>query len=140
MSGFEVVGKVLDAIPLLVSALKHYQRVMKTIPLARRRAEVMQFLALALSTEQLILRNTCETLLAEINLEDMIHLLAEPFGPLWQDPYIKALVERRLYHSLKDFETLVYSMKEAVEEIRSKLGLGPYFKVSPIPNSGSFSL
>ncbi|KAI0546406.1 hypothetical protein F4679DRAFT_557803 [Xylaria curta] len=130
MSGFEVVGIVLGAIPLLVSALEHYERGMKTIQIMRRRAKVMHSLATALSTEQTILRNTCETLLGGIiDPKDMKPLLAEPFGPLWQDPDTKALVERRLDHTLKDFKTLVYSMKEAVEEIRSKLGLGPDFEI-----------
>ncbi|KAI1746748.1 hypothetical protein F4782DRAFT_544038 [Xylaria castorea] len=130
MSGFEVVGIVLGAIPLLVSALEHYERGMKTIQIIRRRAKVMHSLATALSTEQTILRNTCETLLGGIiDSEDMKPLLAEPFGPLWQDPDTKALVERRLDHTLKDFKALVYSMKEAVEEIRSKLGLGPDFEI-----------
>ncbi|KAI0430260.1 hypothetical protein F5Y09DRAFT_308002 [Xylaria sp. FL1042] len=82
----------------------------------------MHSLATALSTEQTILRNTCETLLGGIiDLKDMKPLLAEPFGPLWQDPDTKALVERRLDHTLNDFEALVRSMNEAVEEIRSKL-------------------
>ncbi|KAF2972357.1 hypothetical protein GQX73_g1353 [Xylaria multiplex] len=58
-------------------------------------------------------------------------LLTEPFGPLWQDPNTKALVERRLDHTLKDFKALVHSMKETVEETRLKLGLGPDFEVAP---------
>ncbi|KAI0096018.1 hypothetical protein GGR51DRAFT_52355 [Nemania sp. FL0031] len=126
MSGFEVVGVVLGSIPLLISALEHYERGMQTIQLVRRRAKVMHSLATALSTEQTILRNTCETLLAGIiDPEDLAPLLTEPFGPLWQDPDTKARVERRLDHTLKDFKALVYSMQEAVEEIRLKLGLGP---------------
>ncbi|KAI0913261.1 hypothetical protein F4823DRAFT_578687 [Ustulina deusta] len=130
MSGFEVVGIVLGAIPLLISALEHYERGIKTIQIVRRRAKVMHSLATALSTEQTILRNTCETLLGGIiDAKDMKPLLAEPFGPLWQDPDTKALVERRLDHTLKDFKVLVQSMKEAVEEIRSKLGLGPDFEI-----------
>ncbi|KAI0438563.1 hypothetical protein F4803DRAFT_534540 [Xylaria telfairii] len=126
MSGFEVVGVVLGTIPLLVSALERYERGIKTIQIVRRRAKVMHSLATALSTEQTILRNTCETLLGGIiDPKNMKPLLAEPFGPLWQDPDTKALIERRLDHTLKDFKALVHSMEEAVEEIRSKLGLGP---------------
>ncbi|KAI0513266.1 hypothetical protein F5B22DRAFT_611877 [Xylaria bambusicola] len=130
MSGFEVVGIVLGAIPLLISALEHYESGIKTIQIVRRRAKVMHSLATALSTEQTILRNTCETLLGGIiDPKDMQPLLAEPFGPLWQDPDTKAVVERRLDHTLKDFKALVHSMKEAVEEIQSKLGLGPDFEM-----------
>ncbi|KAI1121421.1 hypothetical protein F5Y10DRAFT_256363 [Nemania abortiva] len=126
MSGFEVIGVVLGTIPLLISAFEHYERGIQTIQIVRRRAKVMHSLAAALSTEQTILRNTCETLLAGIvNPEDLGPLLAEPFGPLWQDPDTRARVERRLDHTLKDFKALVHSMQEAVEEIRSKLSLGP---------------
>ncbi|RYC64704.1 hypothetical protein CHU98_g1520 [Xylaria longipes] len=125
MSGFEVVGIVLGSIPLLFSALEHYERGIKTIQIVRRRAKVMHSLATALSTERTILRNTCETLLGGIiDPKDMKPLLAEPFGPLWQDPDTKVLVERRLDHTLNDFKALVHSMEEVVEEIRSKLGRG----------------
>ncbi|KAI1365123.1 hypothetical protein F5Y08DRAFT_328246 [Xylaria arbuscula] len=124
MSGFEVVGIVLGAIPLLISALEHYERGVKTIQVFRRNAKVMHTLATALSTEQTILRNTCETLLSGIiDPRDMKPLLADPFGPMWQDPDTQALIERRLDHTMKDFRVLIYSMRQAVEEMRVKLGL-----------------
>ncbi|KAI1179692.1 hypothetical protein F4777DRAFT_531444 [Nemania sp. FL0916] len=130
MSGFEVVGVVLGTIPLLISALEHYERGINTIQIMRRRAKVMHSLATSLSTEQTILRNTCETLLRGIvRYEDMAPLLADPLGPLWQDPDIKARVERRLDHTLEDFEAQVYFMKGAVEELRSKLCLSTDLQV-----------
>ncbi|KAJ2983179.1 hypothetical protein NUW58_g6293 [Xylaria curta] len=130
MSGFEVIGVVLGSIPLLISALEHYERGIKTIQIVRRRAKVMHSLATALSTEQTILRNTCETLLGGIiDPKHMKPLLAEPFGPLWKNPDIEALVEQRLDHTLNDFKALALSMNEAVEEIRSKLSLGSDFEL-----------
>ncbi|KAI1112309.1 hypothetical protein F5Y14DRAFT_463593 [Nemania sp. NC0429] len=130
MSGFEIIGVVLGSIPLLISALEHYERGIKTIQIIRRHARVMQSLALKLGTEQTILRNTCETLLGGIiDPRDMKPMLEEPFGQLWQNPDTKALVEQRLDHTLKDFEALVHSMRETVEEIRSKLGLGLHFEI-----------
>lgn len=131
MSGFEVAGIVLGTIPLLISALEHYERGIRMIQGFRRHAKVMHILATSLSTEQTILRNTCETLLGGIiNPRDMKPLLADPFGPLWQDSNTHLLVERRLDHTAEDFEILIHSMKEAVEEMRVKLGLGPSFEVS----------
>jgi hypothetical protein len=124
MSGFEIIGVVLGSIPLMISALEHYERGLMTVRMLQHRAKVMHSLATSLSTEQTILRNTCETLLAGIiDPEDLQLLIADPFGPLWQDPNIKALVERRLDHTLKDFKALVHSMNETIEEMRSKLGL-----------------
>lgn len=92
----------------------------------------MHSLAIALGTEQTMLRNTCETLLGGIiDPKDMKPLLEDPFRPLWQDSDIKAPAERRLDHTLENFQAQVHSMKEAVEEIRLKLGLGPIVRLVP---------
>ncbi|KAI1321527.1 hypothetical protein F5Y16DRAFT_405201 [Xylariaceae sp. FL0255] len=128
MSGFEVVGVVLGVITLLISALEHYERGISTVQRMRHRAKVMHSLAQDLSTEQTILRNTCETLLGGdggVRSDDLKPLLAEPFGSLWQNPDIRVLVERRLDHTQDTFEALVSSMKETLEELMFKLDLGP---------------
>jgi len=131
MSGFEIIGVVLGSIPLMISALEHYERGLMTVRVLQNRAKMMHALATSLSTEETILRNTCETLLAGIvDPEDLQLLVADPFGPLWQDPNTKALIERRLDHTLKDFKALVHSMNEAIEEMRSKLGLNLDSEVS----------
>ncbi|RYO82530.1 hypothetical protein DL766_007584 [Monosporascus sp. MC13-8B] len=125
MSGLEVVGLVLGTIPLIISAIEHYERVIETIHIMRRRAKVMHSLARSLSTEQRILENTCETLLGGIvPADDIKPLLAEPFGTLWQDDKIRLEVERRLDHTATDFEGLVKDMMEALQELRIKLDLG----------------
>ncbi|KJK84430.1 hypothetical protein H634G_00794 [Metarhizium anisopliae BRIP 53293] len=114
MSGFEVVGVVLGTIPLVISAIEHYERVARTVQILRRRAKVMHALARSLRTEQRILENTCETLLGGVVPADCVKpLLAEPFGPLWQDDKISLEVERRLDCTTEDFKDLVESIKEA---------------------------
>lgn len=132
MSGFEVVGVVLGTIPLIISAFEHSKRVIQEVKVMRRWAKVMHSLARSLSTEQRILENTCETLLGGIVPVDAIKpLLAQPFGPLWQDDKIRLEVERRLDHTAGDFEHLVRDMKEALKELGVKLHIGPDMKVSP---------
>ncbi|GAP83971.1 putative mitochondrial ATP synthase gamma subunit-like protein [Rosellinia necatrix] len=129
MSGLEVIGVVLGSIPLLVSALESYKDGIGTIRRIRHHAKVMSNLSAALSTEEAILRNTCETLLGGIvHPKDMTPLLEIPFGPLWRDPEIEARVERRLGHTLEEFMALVRSMEEAVKDMRLKLGLGHNFE------------
>ncbi|RYP19185.1 hypothetical protein DL765_003500 [Monosporascus sp. GIB2] len=130
MSGLEVVGVVLGTIPLIISAIEHYERVIETVHKMRRLAKVMHSLARALSTEQRILENTCETLLGGIVPADAIKpLLAEPFGPLWLDDKIRLEVERRLDYTATDFKGLVKDMIEALQELRIKLDLGSDRKV-----------
>lgn len=95
MSGFEFVGVLLGTIPLVNSALEHYERVACTVQILRRRARVMHALARSPRTEQRILENTCETLLGGVVPADCVKpLLAEPFGPLWRDDKISLEVER----------------------------------------------
>ncbi|KFG87271.1 hypothetical protein MANI_012648 [Metarhizium anisopliae] len=130
MSGFEVVGVVLGTIPLVISAIEHYERVARTVQILRRRAKVMHALARSLRTEQRILENTCETLLGGVVPADCVKpLLAEPFGPLWQDDKISLEVERRLDYTTEDFKDLVESIKEALQELRVKLDLGSDMEV-----------
>ncbi|KAI0396857.1 hypothetical protein F5Y17DRAFT_418115 [Xylariaceae sp. FL0594] len=124
MSGFEIVGVVLGSIPLVISALEHYEKAFKMYRRLRRREKEIHSLARSLSTEQSILRNTSETLLAGIvDPEDLQHLIADPFGPLWQAPHIQALVERRLDHTATSFRTLVLRMREEIAGMRLKLGV-----------------
>jgi hypothetical protein len=119
MSGLEVVGVVLGTIPLIISAVEHYERVIDTVRMLRRRAKVMHALARSLRTEQRILENTCETLLGGIVPADGVKpLLAEPFGPLWQDNKIQLAVDRRLDHTAADFRDLVKAMVEALQYLR----------------------
>ncbi|RYP70422.1 hypothetical protein DL771_005463 [Monosporascus sp. 5C6A] len=124
MAGLEVVGVVLGTIPLIISAIEHCERVIETLHIMRRRAKVMHSLARSLSTEQRILENTCETLLGGIvPADDIKPLLAEPFGPLWQEDKIRLEVERRLDHTATDFKGLMKDMLEALQELRIKLDL-----------------
>lgn len=131
MSGLEVVGVVLGTIPLIVSAVEHYERVVQTVHMMRRRAKVMHALARSLRTEQRILENTCETLLGGIVPADSIKpLLAEPFGHLWQDDTVSLEVERRLDYTAADFKDLAIDMMEALQDLRMKLDLGSDMEVS----------
>ncbi|OTA65389.1 hypothetical protein K449DRAFT_458839 [Hypoxylon sp. EC38] len=121
MSGFEVVGVVLGSIPLLISALKHYGDVLQKW---RSTAKEIQSLTRRLATEQAIFTNTCENLLngivADIRLDEMI---AEPFGPLWQNQEIKYKIELRLDHVMEPFANTAKAMVDAVEKFKSRLDL-----------------
>ncbi|KAF5137019.1 hypothetical protein E5D57_000794 [Metarhizium anisopliae] len=130
MSGFEVVGVLLGTIPLVISAVEHYERVARTVQILRQRAKIIHALAWSLRTEQRILENTCETLLGGVVPADCVKpLLAEPFGPLWRDDKISLEVERRLDYTTEDFKDLVEGIKEALQELRVKLDLGSDMEV-----------
>ncbi|KAI1429728.1 hypothetical protein F5Y12DRAFT_709729 [Xylaria sp. FL1777] len=124
MSGVEAVGLVLGVIPLIISALEHYQDGKSAVSTWRRHVRVVQSLLRNLKTEHGKLYNTCETLLGGIvspaKLEPMLN---EPFGPLWQNEDTKERIERRLDHMHNTFQETVKDMLAIIEELKSNLGL-----------------
>ncbi len=124
MSGIEAVGLALGVIPLIISALEHYQDSRGAVSTWRRHVRVVQSLVRNLKTEHGKLYNTCETLLGGIvppaKLEPM---LKEPFGPLWQDEDTRKRIERRLDHMYDTFQYTVRDMLAIMEELKSNLGL-----------------
>ncbi|KAI3316709.1 hypothetical protein HD806DRAFT_517006 [Xylariaceae sp. AK1471] len=130
MSGIEVVGIVLGTIPLVISALEHYQNGRKAVSTWRRHLRVTQSLMRNLKTEHGKLYNTCETLLGGIVPSAMLlPMLKEPFGTLWQDEDVKERIERRLDHMYAVFEDNVKDMLATMEELKSSLGLGAHTEV-----------
>ncbi|KAI1083376.1 hypothetical protein F5B20DRAFT_526715 [Whalleya microplaca] len=124
MAGVEVVGIVLGSIPLVISALEHYGDIVRTFDRWRFTVRELESLKRRLGTQHAIFVNTCENLLRGIvpatYLEAMI---AEPFGPLWQDTDIKYKIEMRLDHVVEPFRNTAKIMVEAVEQFKNRLGL-----------------
>jgi hypothetical protein len=80
MSGFEIVGVVLGGIPLIISALEHYQ----SLQIWRRSARELKSLVVQLTAQHSILKNTCSMLLEDIvDAHKIGHMTTDPFGSLW---------------------------------------------------------
>ncbi|KAH8647270.1 hypothetical protein BX600DRAFT_555505 [Xylariales sp. PMI_506] len=124
MSGFDVLGVVLGTIPLVISALEHYQEGIHTIRRWHSYEAELQSLKRKLGNENAIFINTCQQLLSGIvRSVDHEKLINEPFGELWGDPEIQDQVALRLDHVYKPFNATVVAMVEALEEVKVKLGL-----------------
>jgi hypothetical protein len=124
MSGFEVIGVVLGAIPLVISALEHYADGVRTI---RRLIEYkweLNTLITTLETEDVLFRNTCEALLDGI--EDagaMEELLKDPGGHLWKEKRTAERLKTRLSTSYDVFFKRIIDMNNALESFKERLGL-----------------
>lgn len=127
MSGLEVVGVVLGALPVAVKALKAYMSVLSSMKHAQRN---LKALVRDLETEQLRLQTTCELLLDGIAPPSAIDkLIQTPFGPEWK-PYNDRL-RLRLWTTSGKFEGQVAELQSATDELKAKLCLGPDGSVSP---------
>ncbi|KAI1383487.1 uncharacterized protein F4822DRAFT_420813 [Hypoxylon trugodes] len=130
MAGVEVVGIVLATIPLVISAIEHYEDALQTINRWRSTTRELQSLKRRLGTQQAIFTNTCEHLLGGlVSATDLETMIADPFGPSWQDPDIKCKIEMRLDRVREQFHNTAKAMVEAVEQFKVRLDLDETGKV-----------
>lgn len=120
MSGLEVVGVVLGTLPLAIKALQAYRDVLSSVRNGKRD---LICLVRILETEQLLLQNTCESLLVGIVPPLMIDtMIDDPFGPGWKK--FDNELRLRLWRSYEKFEEHVAEMGVAVSELKGKLNIG----------------
>ncbi|KFA54858.1 hypothetical protein S40293_10133 [Stachybotrys chartarum IBT 40293] len=130
MSGFEVAGIVLGSIPIVVVALEYYMKGASTLDSFRSYKRVLNRLILVLKVEHAILQDICEKLLIGIASQPHIESMIEnPFGPLWKEEEYSQKLQLRLWRSFGVFESTVLDMREAINDMRTKLNVGPDGKV-----------
>ncbi|TDZ68005.1 hypothetical protein CTRI78_v002463 [Colletotrichum trifolii] len=124
MSGFEVAGVVLGSIPLLISALEHYQQGISSIRKWRNYDRELRSLIRNLETERVRFQDVCEKLLVGLVPSSQIESMVEqPFGTSWQEDNIQSKIRARLWRSFNVFEKTVEDMREAIREMMQKLDL-----------------
>lgn len=129
MNVMEVAGLVLGVIPLAVTALKTYIKILDTVKALKRAKQDLEAMIRDLETERHILQNTCELLLSGIVEDEVLNRMIEtPCGPDWKTYDDK--VHERLWNSTDLFRDRVAEMRSAVEELRLKLCINPDGTVS----------
>jgi len=133
MSGIEVAGLILGAIPLIISGMEHYADGVSTLGRYRKYRLELKSLINILETERTKLMNTCDKLLVGLappwKIEAMIE---EPFGEMWKDVDIQKRIRVRLWRSSKVFDDTMKNVHGAIQEMIDRLGLQPDGKVSAL--------
>lgn len=126
MSGLEVVGVVLGAIPLVISALEHYAEAAATVRIIRRAAQEFRTVARKLEAEHLIFRNALTNLLDDctsIKPETLKVLLHNLDSSAWKDSDVEVALSKRLGGSLKSYREHVQSISAALRGFKERLHL-----------------
>ncbi|KAI1193578.1 hypothetical protein F5X97DRAFT_336658 [Nemania serpens] len=131
MSGLEIAGLVLGALPLAVKAVQGYRETLYSIKNVKRDLDYMER---NIETEQRRLENTCEELLVGIVPRAKIRsMIKDPFGPDWKDYADKLIYSKsrgnififcrrlRLYTSYDIFEECITHMSEATQNLQLQL-------------------
>lgn len=131
MSGLEVAGIVLGALPLIISALEHYAQGVSTAKRFWHFKSEVRFLLLRINSEKATFVNTLEHLLTGIvRIDRMAGMLANVGGEEWQDEFIEQCLKDRLRGAYEVYLANVQGMAGALQKIMDKLALAPDGKVS----------
>lgn len=126
MSGIEVAGLVLGALPLIVTALDIYKGTVSKVSKWRRYEREVDRLIRCLRLEDARLQSICEKLLGgSVSGTDIAAMIKDPGGPLWKDNGLHQKLEPswRLWYSGEDLMGTIEDIKSAVDEIKDKLKL-----------------
>lgn len=125
MSGFEIAGAVLGAIPLVISALENYKNGVRVIQRWRKYDKELQSLIRNIETERVKLQNVCEKLLDGLVPPSQIDaMVEEPNGELWMNDQIQAKIRTRLWRSSDVFEQTLRDIQGAIKDISERVGSG----------------
>ena len=131
MSGIEIVGLVLGALPLLVSGIAQLSATLSTVDRIIRPQRELNSLRIRINTELQLFRNTTQQLLLKItNDTDVKNLLEYPSSTLWKEDEFERKLKDMLAESYSVWQQAMKDVLEAIKDIRTRLTL-PEEKVCP---------
>ncbi|KAL8791112.1 MAG: hypothetical protein Q9195_006056 [Heterodermia aff. obscurata] len=131
MSGIEVTGIVLGAIPLLISALEHYAEGLHLIRRWLRYKRELKSLIRLLRAEHSRFLGTCERVLyGLVTVPERRLLIDQPGSSHWKDLALDQKLRQRLQHAYTPYMESIDDMTEAIEDLRDRLNLDVNLQVS----------
>ncbi|KAF2122662.1 hypothetical protein BDV96DRAFT_639235 [Lophiotrema nucula] len=124
MSGLEIAGVVLGALPLIISAFEHYAEGIATAKRFWRYKTEMRSLIEQIKTTKVIFINTMEQLLTGIvRADQMDAFLSRPAGELWRVSEVDEKLKSRLRDAYEIYFDNVRGMEVSLKKIMEKLAL-----------------
>lgn len=125
MSGFEVAGIVLGAIPIAIEALDRYREVGKRLGFWYKIRFEYQKCSDHLTFFRVAYRRHLKFLLLPLVVDDdkVEELLANPGGEGWKDPAVADLLEIRLAESYELYLRHMTAIAEVMEKLNHELAV-----------------
>ncbi|KAL7935836.1 hypothetical protein V8C35DRAFT_298350 [Trichoderma chlorosporum] len=139
MSGFDIVGIVLGAIPLVISALEHYKDGISIIRRMKKYEHVYTHLHLSFSLSLALYRESCTCLLQQLELghQQEKDLVYTPKREQWAAPQLQTALEKRLGENHELYLSAVRSLNRRILSFSKKLRLRDDFKPQWIEPDGT---
>ncbi|KAK5703861.1 hypothetical protein LTR97_002874 [Elasticomyces elasticus] len=130
MSGIEVAGLVLGAIPLVVSGLEHYADGVRTVKMIFRPEANFMSLSRHMRVEDAVYREMIGRIILDcVDDQTYNNLMKDIDGKFWSDPNIAkelhAGLQQKLERSYSIFLETVVSMNTTLKKFKARLQLGP---------------
>lgn len=130
MSGIEIVGLVLGGLPLIISALEHYEEGVSTISRLIHYKKEIRSIMEALATENTMFMNSCEQLLNDfLSPVELAEMLQNPQGEMWTQPSIASELQSRLGGSYDIYMIHVNNMDNTMKTLIMRLDIDENGKV-----------
>ncbi|EAT91360.1 hypothetical protein SNOG_01711 [Parastagonospora nodorum SN15] len=124
MSGIEVAGIVLGAIPIILAGLQFYIEGISVTRRYRKYEDGIKDLVRQLGTEYAIYANSVKLVLnGVVKQKDIALFLAKPTSEQWKDPNFEATLQERLGTSYDSFVSSMQQLAAIVERFKKLLRL-----------------
>ena len=124
MSGVEIAGFVLGAIPLMVSALEHYKETAEVLEGWWKVKSEWGKCKNNLNYHKVAFEENLEELLLPLIVDEerLKRLLDCPGGPEWQDPALEEMLKERMPKTYSAYLETIQEMREVVKGLDDALG------------------
>lgn len=125
MSGVEVVGFILAAFPLLISALEHYRESAEVIDDWWQIKREYKKCRHDIQFHKLTFEGHLERFLLPlvVNDDEIESLLADPGGKGWKDPDMETRLKEQLPKSYDLFIETIDEINHLMQELKQELGV-----------------
>ncbi len=124
MSGFEIAGVVLGALPLLISAMEHYEssldRVLAFFKWKDELHKAMRELWIQHSYYEMTLRNL---LVGMVDEAELVEMMSQPQSPLWKSPGLDEKLRQKLGAAHGIYGYTIQNMGRHMETLASHLDI-----------------
>ena len=125
MSGIELAGLVLGALPLLLAGLQFYAEGIAVTKQYWKYREEVNSLRDDLKAENAVYQNSIETLLlGVVDAKDVEEFLTNSGGDLWKASSFERKLKKRLSTSYDPYFSTILRLRTTAETFKERLRLG----------------
>ena len=124
MSGIEIAGIVLAALPIIISALEHYESGLDRARSFFKWGDVLEKALRELWIQHSYFELTLRNLLASIaSLPQINEMMVDPLSPLWQSQELSEALEEKLGPAHKVYVHLVQEIGTQLKTLSNHLNI-----------------